>query len=70
MIPVFLADDAAVSVEGATDALPVRVWMYQGKAWFLAVNATYEPVKTRIKIGGKTVDLNLPALGHTLRQLD
>ena len=70
MIPVFLADDAAVSVEGATDALPVRVWLYQGKVWFLAVNATYEPVKTRIKIGDQTVDLDLPALGHALRPLD
>ena len=67
MIPVFLADGASHLVEGAKSDLPVRAWLHGGKVWFLAVNATYEPVKAVVKIAGKPVELDLPPLGHALR---
>ena len=67
MIPVFLSDDASHLVEGAKSDLPVRAWMHGGALWFLAVNATYEPVNAVVKIAGTPVGLHLPPLGHALR---
>ena len=70
MIPVFLSDDASHLVEGVGDELPVRAWRHDGKVWYLAVNATYKPVKAHVRIGGKVVEIDLPSLGHALRSLD
>lgn len=70
MLPVFVSDDVSNLVEGSKDDLPVRAWRYAGGVWYLAVNATYKPVKANVRIGGKVVKLDLPSLGYVLRQQD
>ena len=47
--------------------MPVRAWRHNGSIWFLAVNASYEPKKTQVKIGGKAIDLDMPPLGYVLQ---
>ena len=66
MIPVFLAEDISNLVEGVLYDMPVRAWRHNGSIWFLAVNASYETKKTQVKIGGKTIDLDMPPLGYVL----
>ncbi len=48
--PVFLSEEDAPKVRGATESLSVRAWRYQGDVYLAVVNNTRNPVKGEIGV--------------------
>ena len=49
-VPVILSDGKPSKVAGASKAVPIRVWRYDGKVWILAVNTLRKPARVTLTV--------------------